>query len=497
MTDSPLHLDFSSHLDAFELFLLRADSNPRTRSATLSILTFDQTPDFDALKRAFDRTSRNFVRLRQKVVQPSVPVVPARWVVDPDFDLDYHVRRVTLPGAARMQDLLHFSGQFFADPMDNSRPLWEALLVEGVKERGNKAALLFKSNHALTDGYAGMIMLQQLLSTDPEAPEPPMPLLPIPEELNGDDLLKEGLMHRAGDWIPNIGRYLRKAIDTGSKLYNDPKTYRDELLKKLDSARRVAADLPAPPSPLMTERGLGRQLCVLEVPMKNLRQAAKKHNGSLNDAYLAAVAGALRLYHQHMGIDVDNLSMSMPVNLRKKGEETGGNNFTSARLALPIAETDAAARISLIHSRVMSALREPALDIVHTIAPLITTLPDSVFQQITTSFTMPEIQISNVMGPPRVLYLNGAKVTKMFPFGPVPGVAVMVTMVSMAGTCYFGTHLDTAAIKDPELFNQCLKEGIDEVCALAGPAPSTQRQRKAPARRKAKAAKPTSEEAAE
>ena len=79
---------------------------------------------------------------------------------------------------------------------------------------------------------------------------------------------------------------------------------------------------------------------------------------------------------------------------------------------------------------------------------------------------MPDLQVSNVPGSPVPLYLAGAKVLKLFPFGPLPGPAAMITVHSYVGTCYVGINLDPAAITEPELFLACLQEGVDEVLAL-------------------------------
>jgi hypothetical protein len=56
----------------------------------------------------------------------------------------------------------------------------------------------------------------------------------------------------------------------------------------------------------------------------------------------------------------------------------------------------------------------------------------------------------------------------MYPFGPAPGSAVMVTMISHDGTCCVGINADCAAIPDIATFTQCLRDGFDEVLELAG-----------------------------
>jgi hypothetical protein len=64
--------------------------------------------------------------------------------------------------------------------------------------------------------------------------------------------------------------------------------------------------------------------------------------------------------------------------------------------------------------------------------------------------------------------MAGARITHMYPFGPLPGCAAMISLVSHDGTCCIGANLDPAAITDPELFVRCLAEGFAEVLELRG-----------------------------
>ena len=77
-----------------------------------------------------------------------------------------------------------------------------------------------------------------------------------------------------------------------------------------------------------------------------------------------------------------------------------------------------------------------------------------------------DLQASNVPGVPHETYLAGAKVERFYPFGPLPGCAAMVTMVSHAGTCGIGVNVDPAAVTQPDAFLGCLVDGMDEVLAL-------------------------------
>jgi hypothetical protein len=47
----------------------------------------DTSPNWERFRTRFENASRKVLRLRQKVVMPTLP---ARWVIDPDFNLDFH-----------------------------------------------------------------------------------------------------------------------------------------------------------------------------------------------------------------------------------------------------------------------------------------------------------------------------------------------------------------------------------------------------------------------
>jgi hypothetical protein len=80
-----------------------------------------------------------------------------------------------------------------------------------------------------------------------------------------------------------------------------------------------------------------------------------------------------------------------------------------------------------------------------------------------------DIQASNVPGSPEPFYISGARVIKMFPFGPLPGPAAMITLHSYAGTCFIGVNLDPAAITEPDLFMSAFDDGLSDIVALSGP----------------------------
>jgi hypothetical protein len=115
---------------------------------------------------------------------------------------------------------------------------------------------------------------------------------------------------------------------------------------------------------------------------------------------------------------------------------------------------------------------EPAMDIVGSIAPVLSVLPGPLLESMTGSVVGSDVQASNVPVYPGDTFLVGAKVLRQYGIGPLPGVAMMVVLISRGGYCTITARYDRAAIRDEKLFAKCLLDAFNEILALAGdPAP--------------------------
>src|SRR6201986_2495249 len=171
MADLPPPVAQPDELSPLDYLFHRGESHPSTRSAFLNLEILDRPADWGPLREAMDRASRGGIRMRQKAVIPPLPTTPPRWVVDPDFDLDYHLRRVALPAPGTLRQLLDLADLTLQSPLDTSRALWEAVYVEGLEGgSGFRAALLTKLSHAVTDGLGGIALFEQVYDTERDAP---------------------------------------------------------------------------------------------------------------------------------------------------------------------------------------------------------------------------------------------------------------------------------------------------------------------------------------
>jgi WS/DGAT/MGAT family acyltransferase len=443
----------------------RADVDPMMRSTVLALELLDREPQWDRLVAAHDWASRRVPRLRDRVVEPLGVLGTPVWVNDRDFDLHYHVRRVRLAGDGGWSELLAVAEQLAMTPCDRARPPWEAVLVGGLPD--GKAAYLLKLHHALSDGMGLAELLSQLHSrqrahtrTKPQ---------PLPAKSTGK---------RTGDYMyrqirNDLGAIPSVVRETGATLWRgarDPAAFVSDTRRYLGSARRVLSPPSAQGLPLLAARGASWRFAAVDVPFADLRAAAKTAGGTLNDAFLAALLGAFRLYHEEMGVPLSPdsvMPVSVPISVRREHDRGGGNRIAPARLAGPVGEADPSARIATIRRMMLAARSEPALESAEYVAPFLARLPSSAIVRIAGMTTAGnDLQASNVPGVREEMYLAGARIERIYPFAPLPGCAAMITLHTYREICSIGANLDAAAITDPGLFGRCLLNGFAEVLSL-------------------------------
>jgi diacylglycerol O-acyltransferase len=450
-------------MSAFEALMWRMEADPRLRSPMTIVDLLDSVPDWDRLRAAHDWASRLIPRFRQRVQEPALGIGTPIWLDDADFDLDYHLQRVALPSPGTQRQLLDMAQSEAMTPFDRARAPWRAVLYEGLED--GRAAYLLKVHHAMTDGQGGVQLVGLLHSRKRE----PSPEKTAPPARPGEDVGAIGVLAEQLGHVPVAAvRGVRDAIDVSARLVRRPWAGVTAAAHFAGSLERVLAPPPSDPSPLFRSRSLSWHFDALEVPLADLKRAGKAAGGSLNDAYVAALLGGLRRYHDRLGTPVDSLPMAMPISLRSGDHPMGGNRFAGVRFAAPTGVEDPVERIQAIHEFVLDVRDEPAIDALGLAAPLLNRLPIAVVARWYADQTANlDLQASNVAGLPWEAYIAGAKIERMLPFGPVPGCALMVTLLSYAGTCCIGVNMDAAAVTEPDLLMSCLQDGLDEVLALA------------------------------
>ncbi|MBY0442013.1 MAG: wax ester/triacylglycerol synthase family O-acyltransferase, partial [Mycobacteriaceae bacterium] len=322
-----------TELGAFDYLMHRGEANPRTRSGIMALEVFDTTPEWDRFRTRFEHASRRVLRLRQKVVVPTLPTAPPRWVVDPDFNVDFHVRRMCVPEPGTLRQVFDLAEVILQSPMDISRPLWTATLVEGLAD--GKAAALFHLSHAVTDGVGSVQMFAEIYDLERNPPAKPIPAEPVPQDLSPNDLMRQGFTQLPSAIVGGVVNAVSGAVAGAGRAILDPASAFSGVVDYARSGARVVRRA-AEPSPLLRRRSLTSRSEAIDIRLHDLHRAAKAGGGSINDAYLAGLCGVLRRYHQALGVPISTLPMAVPVNLRAQADPAGGNRFTGVNLAAPL-----------------------------------------------------------------------------------------------------------------------------------------------------------------
>src|SRR6195952_1904727 len=259
-------------LSAVDQLLHRGEANPRTRSGIMGVELLDSTPDWERFRARFENASRKAPRLRQKVVMPTLPTAAPRWVVDADFNLDFHVRRMRVPEPGTLREVLDIAELALQSPMDISRPLWTATLVEGLPE--GRAATILHLSHAVTDGVGSVEMFANIYDLERDPPPQSEAPLPIPQDLSPNDLMREGLNKLPGSIAGNLVGALGGAASALGRVVRDPVSAVTGVVDYARSGARVMGPV-SEHSPLLRRRSLTSRSESIDIKFSDFHKASK------------------------------------------------------------------------------------------------------------------------------------------------------------------------------------------------------------------------------
>ena len=120
-------------------------------------------------RQDFSQRLRLLEPLRYKLIETPLKMHHPMWLLTPDIDLNYHLRRVRVRSPGGRRELDELIGDIAAAPLDRSRPLWEMYFVEGMAE--HRFAVVGKIHHALADGLASANLMAKMMDMDPTQDE--------------------------------------------------------------------------------------------------------------------------------------------------------------------------------------------------------------------------------------------------------------------------------------------------------------------------------------
>ncbi|TJZ77898.1 wax ester/triacylglycerol synthase family O-acyltransferase [Rhodococcus oryzae] len=387
------------------------------------------------------------------------------WESDVEVDLGHHVRHDALPRPGGITELLELVSRLHAVLLDRSRPLWEMHLIEGLAD--GRFAVYTKIHHALADGVSAMKLLRRGLSADPARREMPAPWEPLVRERSA---LRHVSDQPAGG--PGPRGVPATALRVARGALGELGGLVPALVGTVDRALRGrggSLSLAAPGSMLNVPIGGARRFAVRSWPIERLRLVAKHAEATINDVVLAMCSGALRGYLGDFdALPADPLIAMVPVSLRgEQREGKAGNEIGVLMCNLATDLADPANRLATVTAsmregkqalRAMSSAQALAMSALGS-APLALGM-----------FGMggpirpPNVMISNVPGPAKPLYWNGARLTALYPLSiPVDGQALNITCTSTDDEIAFGL---TGCRRAVPLLQPLLGRLDDELCAL-------------------------------
>ncbi|MBW2499837.1 MAG: wax ester/triacylglycerol synthase family O-acyltransferase [Deltaproteobacteria bacterium] len=464
------YYDRLSAMDASFLVLEKPES-PLHVSATLiyeagPLATAEGGIDVAAYRAATEAVLHRIPRYRQKLAW--IPVVghPV-WVDDPEFNLDYHVRHTSLPRPGSEEQLKRLSARIMAQPLDHSKPLWEAWVVEGLE--GDRFAVISKIHHCMVDGMAGNDLAQILHSTDPdERPRAQAPhwtprKAPTPAQLMSDEL----------------GRYLslpRRATRGFREATAELRELGQEIGARARSIRQTMSSMQEAPSktPINEPIGPHRRFDWRDMPLDRVKQVRRALGCTINDLVLATVTGAVRDFLAKRGQKLEDLDfrISAPVSIRSDRDREMGNRVSQWLVQAPVDEPDVMKRVEKIRAateELKASKQALDADLIMQIAEWTPTILLSLASRAASGSAPYNMMVTNVPGPQQELYLLGARLQSLYSQVPIAADAALgVALVSYAGKLCWGFNADLEIVPDLELFANAIESSFSEIAAAAG-----------------------------
>ena len=243
--------------------------------------------------------------MRRRVVEVPFDLDHPYWINDPNFDLDFHIRHLSLAPPGRVDQLAEQVARIIGRPMDRSRPLWEVYVIEGLES--GRWALLTKYHHATIDGASGVLMLNLLNDHTPDAEppgeSPPWEPEPIPSDIELLRLTLANLLRNPAKAARVQMRIVRDFADAaGITSVGAAARQAGAAIKALaapgaDDRPRISLPVTAaPPTPWNKSVTAHRRFAMRSTSLSNLKRLKDATGGTLNDVVMAICAGALREY---------------------------------------------------------------------------------------------------------------------------------------------------------------------------------------------------------
>lgn len=422
---------------------------------------------FAKLKEKLDERVRLIPAFRRKLHNPLWNLGHPVWVEDEEFDLDHHVHRIGVPAPGDRAELAELCAHIAGQQLDRAHPLWQLYVIEGLAD--GEIAVLLKMHHASVDGVSGASLITYLAGLEPDAPAPVIEQPRNPAVPSPVDLLRSG--------VENFAKRPAEVV----RLLPDLLELVPRWLGKALRGKGMPIPFTAPRTSLNGTITGHRSVAFAQLDLDEIKEVKNAFGVTVNDVVLALVAGALRDFLEARGeLPDDPLVATVPVSVHDRTEREHGSNKVSAFFAsLPTHLADPAARVFFLaeanrlskdHHYDIDA--DMLQDWAQFSAATMFGLAVRAYSALRLAEKHPVVHnlvVSNVPGPPMPLYLLGARITGLYPLGPVfHGAGLNVTVLSNAGKVHVGLLGARELVKDLWPLADALPEALAQLLKAAG-----------------------------
>ena len=424
----------------------------------------------------FERRLSSMPLFRTRLVEVPGGLDRPYWVKDANFDVEFHLRHIALPEPGDWRQLCIQVARLHSRPLDMSRPLWEAYIIEGLDNIPNLPkgcfAVYTKMHHSLVDGAGGssfMAALHDLVPDPAEDDEPDAEPRLVDAEPATAELLTKASINTVKNAVSLARGTLKTARDLGKYAID---IARDEI---------PAPDVSAPKTILNRAVGPHRVFDAAEFPLEGFKDIKNAAGVTINDVALGVVGGALKRYLEAKGElpEEGSLAAGLPLNMRTRRGVTDENNQVGSVFAsLHTDIEDPLERLKAIRQSTeeakVSGEASPMVDslaLAGVFSPAFTKAMAGIWSRNELSRFIPlniSTVISNVVGPDFPLYCAGAKMVDYYGLGLLtPGMGIFHLVFSYAGKITLSVLADRDIIPDPEFYHDCLIASYENLYAEA------------------------------
>jgi WS/DGAT/MGAT family acyltransferase len=459
------------------LFLQLERGNQYMHVAGLGIYDPSTAPGgkvrFKDVLRFFESRFDALPVFRRRLVTVPFALDRPYWIEDPDIDVEFHVRHIALPRPGDWRQLCIQVARIHSRPLDRTKPLWEAYVIEGLDNipglPPGSFALYIKFHHCAVDGEAGTEIMRAIHTDMAEDfAEPVRGTRYRDREPSAVELYSRALAHGAG----RVPKFAQFSMQTATRLMTLGAGSLNDLPKLLEAAElpnaaAVAAKLRKPPATRFQGKvSPHRVVDVLGLPLSSMKSIrARLGDVTINDLFLTTVGGALHEYLSAKGeLPEQTLTCMVPMSFR--GADKTADVGNQVGMAVAPLHTEIKDPIDRLHAIRRGAAKAKAMAGVlgrDVAARLFDVLPSAASEFVTRRLVLPQMSIvvSNVRGPDVPWFMAGARLVNFAPVSiAFDGIGLNVTGFSYHGTLWVCFVSCRDMMPDPAFFSDCLRNAF-------------------------------------